>query len=370
MEVTVGGKVHADARVFPSGPVGEAPGFLVRRARVEAEVEVAARFRVVVEPGFGEGEVELLDGYAEADLWGVDGRTLAVRVGRFKTPAGYESLLSSTDLRFAERALPTALSPRRDLGAMVTYEAGRIEAQAGVFNGVPDGSSTPTDWGAGPDAAARVFGTPLETGSVLGPVRLGAGLAVAVGAAGEGDRLADYETPGDRTFFDYADGVVPDGRRLRVAPQATLDVGRLHVLGEATEARHRVRAGADDEGHDLAHRAWQVAVSHVVFGRPQGAGRPVPIRSVTEGGPGALEVSARVHGLTVDDEAEALATAASARRATAWGVAVHWTPVALVRLGVTVERTAFGGFDGGAPTGGGAAPPAETFVVGRFQVDL
>ena len=368
VEVMVGGKLHTDVRAFPGGPVGDAAGVLARRARVEAEVEVAGRFRVVFEPGFGEGEAELLDGYAEADLWGGPGRALAARIGRFKTPVGYESLQSSTDLRFAERALPTALSPRRDLGAMVTYEAGRIEAQAGVFNGVPDGSSTPTDWAAGPDAAARVFGTPVETGSAAGPVRLGVGLAVAAGTAGETDRLADYETPGDRTVFAYAEGVVPDGRRLRVAPQATLDVGRLRVLAEATEARHRVRLGTDER--DLAHRAWQAAASYVVVGRPQGADRPVPSRPVTEGGPGAVEVSARVHGLSLDDTSAPLATTASARRATAWGLALHWTPVAPVRLGLTVERTRFDGFDSGAPEAGGAVPPAETFVVGRFQVDL
>lgn len=366
VEVSVGGKVHADARAFPGGPVGEAPGLLLRRARAEVEVEVAGRFRAVVEPGFGEGEVELLDGYAEADIWGGRDRALAVRVGRFKTPVGYESLRSSSALRFAERALPTALSPRRDLGAMLHWDAPRLEAQAGVFNGVPDGSSASVDWGAGPDAAARVFGTPLETGSAAGPVRLGLGLAVMAGTAGEGEALADYETSGDRTVFAYAPGVVPDGRRVRLAPQATLDVGRLHVVGEVVEARHRVRQSAEAGGpvRDLAHRAWQVAASYVLVGRPQGDARPVPVRSVAEGGPGAVEVSARVHGLAVDDEPGTLAAAGSARRATAWALAVHWSPVAPVRLGLTAERAAFDAF------GGGGAPEPETFVVLRGQIDL
>ncbi|PAP74199.1 porin [Rubrivirga marina] len=368
VEVSVGGKVHTDVRAFPSGPVGEAPGVLVRRARAEVEAEVSGRFRAVVEPGFGEGEVELLDGYVEADLWARPGagRALAVRAGRFKTPVGYESLLSSSDLRFAERALPTALSPRRDLGAMLRWESPRLEAQVGVFNGVPDGSSASVDWGAGPDAAARVFGRPAEAG----PVRLGVGLAVSAGTASgrDGDALAGYETPGDRTFFAYTEGVGPDGRRLRLAPQATLDVGRLHVLGEYIEAHHRVRRGT--EAADLAHRAWQAAASFVVGGVPRGEGRPVPRRPVTEGGAGAVEVSARVHGLSLDGDSAPLAAAGSAQRAAAWALAVHWTPVAPVRLGVTVERTAFEGFDGDAPGGSGAVPPAETFVVGRFQIDL
>ena len=66
----------------------------------------------------------LLDGFVEADLRGIASSSLlSLRVGRFKTPVGYESLRSSSDLRFAERAFPTALSPRRDLGAMLAYEA-------------------------------------------------------------------------------------------------------------------------------------------------------------------------------------------------------------------------------------------------------
>ena len=52
-------------------------------------------------------------------------------------------------------------------------------------------------------------------------------------------------------------------------------------------------------------------------------------------------------------------------RATAAAVAVHWTPVAPLRLGLTAERTVF------EPFGGvGAAPDAETVVVLRAQVEL
>jgi hypothetical protein len=43
--------------------------------------------------------------------------------------------------------------------------------------------------------------------------------------------------------------------------------------------------------------------------------------------------------------------------------------VSPVRVGVTVERTTFDGFSDTA-SGDGAVPPAETFVVGRFQIDL
>lgn len=359
--VSAEGKVHADARAFPGGPVGEAPGLDLRRARVEVTAEVGGWLRAVVEPDVGQGEVELKDGFAEADLWTPGARRLAVRVGQFKTPAGYESLRSSSDLRFAERALPTALSPRRDLGALATWDAPRLEAQAGVFNGVPDGGSPDGDRGSTAlDAAARVFAHP---GGPLAGLGLGAAVTAGTDRGTPDDAgLDDYETAGDRTVFAFADGIHTDGTRLRLLPQATLDVGRLHVLGEWALARHEL-AGPDGRV-SVQHRAWQAAASVVLVGVPQGDGRPVPERSVTEGGPGAVEVSARLHRLTLDDRVGPLAADGSARRARALGVAVHWSPVAEARVGLTAERTVFDAFELEPP------PPDETLVVLRAQIDL
>jgi phosphate-selective porin OprO/OprP len=359
LEVSVGGKVHADARAFPGGPAADDPGFLLRRFRVGAEVELDGWLRLTANPGFGEGEVELVDGYAEADLR--PGSRLVVRAGKFKLPVGYESLRSSSHLRFGERALPTALVPRRDLGVMVAAKRTGAEVQVGLFNGVRDGSSSPAGWGSGPDVAARAF------------VGVGGGLSVGVGAAvgtaredgGAGEALTDYETSGDRAFFAYAPGVVPDGLRYRVAPQATFHRGRLSLLAEGAVAGHRVRradGGAGTSG--VAHAAWLAEASVVLVGTPRGERRPVPTRAVPEGGPGAVEVSARLHGFAADPDAAPLATEASARDALAGAVAVHWTPAEYVRLGLTAERTTFGAFAGEVPL------ESETFVLLRAQVEL
>jgi phosphate-selective porin OprO/OprP len=362
----VGGKVHADVRAFPSGPSGEAAGFLMRRARVEVSAEVTRGVRAAVEGGLGEGEVELVDGYVEADLWGGAGPAgLVLRVGRFKTPAGYESLQSSSDLRFAERAFPTAISPRRDLGAMLEWESDGLEAQAGVFNGVPDGASRSDDWGSGPDGAARLF---IRPGGPL--AGLGVGAAVAVGSergTGTETGLDDYETPGDVSVFAYAPGVRADGLRLRAVPQATLDLGRVSMLGEWALARHRI---ASDQGSaSVTHHAWQVAASVVLLGQPRREERPVPWRSVPDGGPGAVEVSARLHGLAFDRRVSAFVEEQSVQRATAAGIAVNWFPTSTTRLGLTVERTAFGAFELDVPDANGTRP-AETFAVLRAQIDF
>ena len=170
---------------------------------------------------------------------------LAARVGQFKTPFGYESLRSSSDLRFAERALPTALSPRRDLGAMVRVGVGRRawKPRRGSSTASPMAPAAPTAGARGPDGAARVFGPPWRTAGGASA----SGVAVAAGTervTRERPGLAEYETPGDRDLLRVRLGVRADGTRLRLAPQATLDLGRLHVLGEWTWVRHRVREDA------------------------------------------------------------------------------------------------------------------------------
>lgn len=360
--VSIGGKVHADGRWFPGDASDlSTDGFLVRRARVEVVIEVADRARLLIEPGFGEGEAELVDGWVEADV----GPGLTVRAGRFKTPVGLESLRSSDALWFAERGFPTALSPRRDVGVMAygAWGAGRLEAQAGFFNGVPDGASEQSDRGDAKDVAARVFLRPLG-GALAG---LGVGVAGAAGiedGAARDPALAAYETVGDRTVFDYAEGVVADGRRLRLAPQGTLYVGPLGLLGEYTVAWHRVDGPAG--AADLSHRAWQAAAVLLLTGESRGEGTPRPRRSVEDGGPGAVEVAARVHGLRVDpDAAPFAAPAAAVREATAWALALNWYPLPGARLGATLERTLFDGADPGA-----ALPPAETLAVVRLQLSL
>ncbi len=348
--VSVGGKLHADARAVRGG----APSaFLVRRARAGVEVEVDGRFRATVEPGFGGGDAELIDGWIEADVPG----GVRLRAGRFKTPFGLESIRSSSDLRFAERSLATALSPRRDVGVMAHVQGTRLEAAVGLFNGVPDGASGASERGDAKDLVARLLAAPVDGVFV--------GAAAATGAErGTADRpaLADYETGADHAVLAFRPGVVADGRRLRVGPQATVARSRFQADAEWTWARHRVRG---PEGPaEVENRAWQVAASVVLAGEPRGRRRPHPARAATAGGPGAGEGAARVHGFAADPAAAPLATAESARRALAWAVAAHWTPVAPVRLGATVERTTFEGF-GGAD---GPSPETALFVRAAFEL--
>lgn len=330
-----GGRLHAHARLAPGG---DAPAtFLLRRARLEATATVRPGLVLVLEPEFGENEVELADGYAEASL----GRSWAVRVGRFTAPGVRESVASSNDRWFAERAFPTALSARRDLGAVALWSAGRASVEAGVFNGVPDGASRGEDVDGLKDVAARAD---LALGGGLS-----VGLAGSAGAArgtADDSGLADYETPDGQVFFAFADGIVADGARLRVAPDVAFERGRVALRAEAALSQHDVRAPAGEAS--LTHRAWQVAASWAAGGRPRVDGAEID-QPVDAGGPGALVLSARVHGLVLDADVPALAApGADVRRATAVAASAFWMPRRHTRLGLTAEHVAADGLD--APT--------------------
>lgn len=354
LTVELGATLHADARGFLSDdPLAPPTGFLIRRARIEAAISFADRFRVVVEPDFGEGDAELGDGFVEADL--ISG--LSARAGRFKTPFGLEELRSSSAIWFAERGYPSALAPSRDLGVMLhgAWADARVQAAVGVFNGLPDGQSERGEQSDAKDVAARLLVRPF-TGPLKG---FGVGVAATTGAErGTADRpmLADFETVGGRPLLEYAG--FADGRRSRVAPQGHFYAGPFGLLAEYTRTEQRVRHGAT--ARTLQHQGWQAALAWTLTGEPQGYGRLAPARPVSDGGPGAVEVVARAHGLTLASRIDSGDTP----DVFAWAVGANWYLTDYTRLMLTLERSTFD------DTVAATDDVAETFVVLRAQFKL
>jgi hypothetical protein len=116
--------------------------------------------------------------------------------------------------------------------------------------------------------------------------------------------LPRYRTSGGRQIAAYVTGdsaAVAAGRRARLAPHAALVAGPASVLAEWVLSSQRVsRAG---ETLAVVTRAWQLAAAAVLTGEDATLGRLRPARPLGEGGLGAFEVAARVHGLTLDEEA-------------------------------------------------------------------
>jgi phosphate-selective porin OprO/OprP len=384
LKLKLGGYLQGDGRYHfdeGSGAAAPADSLLVRAAVLtfDGTIGKIAAFRI--QPDFGDGKAALLDGWVEI----LPVPELKVRVGKGKVPVGLERLQSSTELRFVETGLPTALTPNREPGAQLIGElaGGRIMAAAGVFNGVPDGASGDSESDRNKDFAGRIFATPFKGSKIAALEGLGFGLGGSYGRqSGSVDtakkaiaqNLATYKSPGQQAIFGYradttaysADNTtIADGVRSRIAPQASWYYGPVALLGEYVVSRQEVRRGSLSTDA-LTHTAWQGSVSWVLTGEKSSSKRVVPARPFdpSSGGWGALELAGRIGALRFDkDSFPAYADPKkSVERAGNVGGAVNWYLNENVKVVADYEQTSF---DGGAATGDRRT---EKVLFSRFQV--
>jgi phosphate-selective porin OprO/OprP len=363
------GYLQVDGSVFPDDDELPLDNQLVmRRVRPIFEGSLLGFVDFRLMPDFGRGTTELYDAYVNARMLGEKGETLQLQAGRFKPPVGLERLQSATALSFNERALPTELVPNRDIGVMVHglgLLGGRLDYQAGVFDGARDGRSVDGNTSDAFDLAARLFGHPLKGTGVAALEGLGLGVAGSWGHQGPDDPLPAFRAPASQaSFFSFLAGVVPDGDRTRLSPQLYWSWGPVGLLGEYVVSSQRVELGAESEW--LTHHAWQSALAVVLTGEPASFRGVTPSRpfDTATWGPGAWELVARVHQLDVDDDAFPIfaSPTASAEEAFAWAAGVNWYWNRWVKVAVSWEETAF---DGGAASGD---RETERGIQTRFQL--
>ena len=155
-----------------------------------------------------------------------------------------------------------------------------------------------------------------------------------------------------------------DGAHWRVSPQGYYYTGPFGVLAEYVFSSQRVRR--DIETARLGTDAWQVATSYVLTGEDSSY-RGVTPRSAFEpsaGTWGAVELTARVNRLTLDDGAFPLFAnpAIAARDARGWAVGANWYLNRAVKVTADYEETYF---QGGSPSGD---RESERDVFTRIQV--
>lgn len=287
-----------------------------------------------------------------------------VRAGKTKVPFGLERLHFANVLLFAERALPTALTPDRDLGVHVLGEVAerRLAYTVAVVNGGADGTSVEADSNNGKDLAARVIASPW-TGSPDHPLAgLGAGVAATTGSAPAS--LPVVRSAGQHVFFSYA-RASGDGRRTRLAPQAYYYRGPFggyaeYITSSGTITNGLVRA-------DIGQAAWQVAASWVLTGEvatDRGV-RPRANFDRALGRAGAVQVAARYHAFRGDRDSFVLGLAepGASRTADAVTAGVNWYLNPFIKWVFNVERTVFDGDAGGAR-------PAEHALMLRGQMSF
>ena len=377
------GYIQADARFFaddfPGGISNDT--FLLRRVRpiLEGTVFEKYDYRLMLDFGSGTSSTTannafVQDAYVNARLW----PQFQIQAGKFKEPVGLERLQSGANLLFVERGFPTQLAPNRDVGIQVQGDLldKRLSYAAGVFNGVADGGSgdfeTADD---GKDFAGRLFAHPFENSSVAALQGFGIGVAGTLGNQ-EGP-LRTFVSPGQQRFFAYRTGVgtnattaniVADGGHWRFSPQGYYYWGPFGLFGEYVISSQQVSrsAGGTPTLATIKNKAWQVAASYILTGEENSFKPLVPRRpfSLSNGGWGAWELTARIGQLTVDDNAFPLYAnpSTSAREATAWGVGLNWHLNKNVKLNLNYEQTDFQGGDSNSFTAKG-----EKVILSRVQ---
>jgi phosphate-selective porin OprO and OprP len=376
--VRLRGVLHIDGRHFEGdGSPATSNQWLLRRVRPIIEGTVGNIYDFRFTPDFGGGRTVIQDAYVVARFkpWA------AVTVGKFKVPIGLERIQSAQDIRFVERAFPTSLVPNRDLGIQLGGEVkgGLFSYNLSYTNGVTDGGSTEsnstsdTENDAKGDISARVFFQPFLNSDAFLLRGLGFGLAgTYVDSTGSATNtlLPSYRTPGQATFFSYrtttaaagatpaVNGTFADGERIRWSPQFYWYYNSFGLLGEYANVSQDVSRTVGDvtTSDTLDNTAWQLQFSWLVTGEEQTFRSPNPANPFQVGKPGwgAWEIVARVHELSIDDDAFTGGAASyanpltAARKAKAAAIGLNWYLNQNVKWQLDYELTRF---DGGAATG-------------------
>jgi phosphate-selective porin OprO/OprP len=380
------GVIHTDSRYFfdDAAPDGS-NGWLLRRVRPTLEGTVGGLFDFRFTPDFAGGRTVIQDAYVTHKFK----PEFVVQVGKFKTPFGLERLQSASDLRFLERSLANNLVPNRDLGLQIGGDiaGGKLSYSVAWLNGVNDGQSSennPTadaETNNDKDIALRIASTPFRDSDNFAlqnlTVALAGTYADSVGAAGRTLLPGQYRSPGQQSIFAYrtiaGSPTIADGERIRWSPQFHYAFRNYSLLGEYVAVSQGVSRtiGTARRAATLNHNGWQLQCGWFVTGEDQSFRSPTIKSPYAKGagGWGAVELTARVSELSLDDETFAGAAAsfadpaAAVRNASAWAIGVNWYLTPNVKWLLNYERTEY---EGG--TASGADRPDEEVLLSRFQI--
>lgn len=143
-KLAIGGFIQAHAEFGESADTRfpAADRILLRRARLGVKGAFAEHFDFVLQADFGNNSISGISGYraqlTDCAITWTRYPLATVTFGQFKTPYGYEQLLSDTKNLFVERSLPNdQLTLSRQVGAMVSGAAfeKKLNYSAALFNG-------------------------------------------------------------------------------------------------------------------------------------------------------------------------------------------------------------------------------------------
>ena len=317
--------------------------FLIRKIRPTFSGRVARYFEFKVMPDFGSGTTIVQDAYFDIRF----SRKFRIRSGKDKTPVGYELLESDGTLLFPERALASSLVPNRDIGIQVQGDvaANRIFYAAGVFNGIPDGTSSTTelDTNDTKDLAGCIVVQPFRSKKTpAGPLN-GFGFQVGGSTGRQIGALPSFKTSVQQTYFSYVSTAAASGVRNRVSPAVFYFYKSLGAFAEYMRSAQPVTKS--NVQTEVVNQAWEVTGSFLLTGdtATYGVVRPNNNFDPANRHWGALQLLARYAALTVDPAAFAAGLPATnaSRQAKSFTIGANWYPTAYIKYYVTFERTKF-----------------------------
>jgi phosphate-selective porin OprO/OprP len=360
--LVLGMVAQTDGRFSLDDPTPIVNTFTLRKLRPTFSGRIAKYFDFKVMPDFGSGASVVQDAYFDIRF----SSAFRIRTGKDKTPVGYEMLVGDAFLLFPERSLANSLVPNRDIGVQAQGElaGGKVFYSGGVFNGVPDASSTTTevDTNNGKDLAGRIVVQPFRSRATPAGPLSGLGFQVGGSSGREVGTLSSFKTSVGQTYFSYA-GTTANGDHTRLSPAFFYYYKALGLFGEYMRSTQDVIKGT--VGTDVTNQAWDITGSYVLTGET-GADRGVhPTHNFDPetGNWGALQLVARYTQLTIDDAvfANGFATDGASPKAKSFTVGLNWYPTAYIKYYATFERTSF---DGNA----GSTRPTENVILFRTQL--
>lgn len=137
-KLSVDGRIQIDGALFHGEdyqPVGNGVSF--RRVRLGTDVSFGEHLSGKIEVDFANGSVSLKDTYIQYKFF----KGFSLRAGNFKEAYSMETMTSSNDLLFLERAnAVSAFAPDRHIGLQGTYSRGSFLGVGGVHFQQIDGS--------------------------------------------------------------------------------------------------------------------------------------------------------------------------------------------------------------------------------------
>lgn len=349
----VGGSAQVDALVFPGDEERDnTDDIRLRRARIDLRGAIADLFRARLQIDFAASNLQLVDANIEL----VPSEALFVRIGKDKSPVSFERWQSATAMSFLERGATNQTAPNRDLGIqLVGVVDTLVDYQLGIWAGAPDGA-TSVEYNADDrfDVAGRVTVAPLAKSKIAALEKLQLGVSFSHGEAlGTATATAlgnGYRTSGRATWFRYQSGAdlasttVADGARTRLGGHLHWSAGPVSATAEVIASTQRVRL--DTSVADLTHVGYSAHATVLLTGDDATWKNVSPRSPVTDGGPGAFELAARIHGIEIDRDAFALGFADPARSARSYAAltaGLTWYLDAQLKAQLNWERSIFEG---------------------------